>query len=667
LKVFTLKGLKNMFKWVTSSVGRRLQIAFILLLLVPSLIIGMFSYNAAKNRIQDYMIGSAKGNIKFLNELIDKTIESEMKNVDFLSQSIDAGLYAGKQSPRVMDIIHRFQNIHPEITSAYVGTEAGILIADGTDKLPPDYDPRKRGWYQEAMRAKGKVVISEPYLDMLTNTIVVSIVKTVKDGTGVVGVDLNLTNLSTIVKQTKIGEQGYAFIVDKTKKIVVHPTLKSGMNIPEQIMGTLFEKESGEYTYLDKGEQKETFFATNKLTGWKVAGTIRIAEIKDGANTIFFTTVITILLSLLLGAILTYWIILSITRPLKLLSDASDKISRGDLTERISMDSKDELGQLGSHFNHMSESLQSVLHQVKEKVDHLAASSEQLMVSSQETTTATQHISITVQEIASGSEEEARNVENISQTISEMSDTLQQIAEHTQATSVSMAQTSDIASKGNEAIRTAVQQMNFIHDSVHELSDIIKHLNESVDQIGNFAKLITDISSQTNLLALNAAIEAARAGEHGRGFAVVADEVRKLAEQSTSSAEKVAELIRVIRSKMETALQSMEGSRREVAKGMEVVDNAGNSFIQIYESIDKVNHEIHEVSASVQQITASTEQIVTSIRSVTKTVEKVSEGINEVSASTEEQLASMEEVSATASSLAKMAEELEEIVKRFKA
>jgi methyl-accepting chemotaxis protein len=297
----------------------------------------------------------------------------------------------------------------------------------------------------------------------------------------------------------------------------------------------------------------------------------------------------------------------------------------------------------------------------------LAASSEQLMVSSQETTTATQHISITVQEIASGSEEEARNVENISQTISEMSDTLQQIAEHTQATSVSMAQTSDIASKGNEAIRTAVQQMNFIHDSVHELSDIIKHLNESVDQIGNFAKLITDISSQTNLLALNAAIEAARAGEHGRGFAVVADEVRKLAEQSTSSAEKVAELIRVIRSKMETALQSMEGSRREVAKGMEVVDNAGNSFIQIYESIDKVNHEIHEVSASVQQITASTEQIVTSIRSVTKTVEKVSEGINEVSASTEEQLASMEEVSATASSLAKMAEELEEIVKRFKA
>lgn len=655
-----------MVKWVTSGVGRRLQVAFILLLLLPSLVIGIFSYNTSKDRIQNDLANAAEGNVKFLNDLVTNTIENERKSVDFLSQSIHAGLYEGKQSPRVMEMIHRFQSTHPEVTSVYVGTEMGFLIADGADKLPPDYDPRKRPWYQKAMQDKGNVSISEPYLDAITNTIVVSIAKPLQDGSGVIGMDLNLASLNDSVKQTKIGERGYGFIVDQSKKIIVHPELKSGTATPGT-MGDLLKNDSGRYTFEKDGEQKETFFVTNKSTGWKIAGTIQTAEIKESVQGIFLTMVITIVVSLLVGSIVTYLVILSITRPLKLLRDASDKISKGDLTERVSLDSKDELGQLGNHFNHMSESLQSVLHQVKERVDHLAVASEQLMASSQETAKATEHISGTVHEIALGSEEEAKNVESMSATIADMSGTLQEIAQHTHSTSASMAQTSAIASKGNETIRTAVQQMNFIQGSVDELANIIKHLNESVDQVGNFAGLITDISSQTNLLALNAAIEAARAGEHGRGFAVVADEVRKLAEQSAQSAGSVTELIEMIRNKMETALRSMEGSRREVAKGMEVVGDAGASFTQIYQSIGEVSQEIHEVSASVQQITANTEHVVRAIRSVTETVEQVSEGITEVSASTEEQLASMEEVAATASSLAKMAEELEEIVKQFKA
>ncbi|MCP1354590.1 methyl-accepting chemotaxis protein [Aneurinibacillus migulanus] len=656
-----------MMNWVAAGVGRKLQVAFILLLLIPSLVIGISSYHTAETRIQGDMDSSIESSTEFLNELINSTIESEMKNVDFLSQSITASLYAGKQSPQLMDMIHRFQNAHPEITSAYVGTETGILISDGNDTLPPDYDPRKRVWYQKAMQNKEKPSISEPYIDITTKAVVVSIAKPVKDGSGVVGIDLNLANLSDIVKRAKVGEQGYAFILDQTKKIIVHPTLKSGDPIQEQTMSTLFKKDAGAYTYIENSQEKETVFTTNKLTGWKIAGTIATAEIENGVQGIFLTTVLTIILSLLLGTVITYWVIQSITKPLKRLSTASEKISNGDLTERVDLKSKDELGQLGSHFNHMSESLQSVIHQVREKVESLAAASEQLMASSYETTKATEHISITVQEIAASSEEETKNVERMSGTITGMSETLQEIAQHTHATSASMAETSDIAAKGNEAIGTAVQQMNFIEGSVSELSHIIGHLHESMEQIDNFAKLITDISSQTNLLALNAAIEAARAGEHGRGFAVVADEVRKLAEQSSNSANSVTELIQLIRGKMETALRSMESSRKEVEKGIDVVTLAGESFTQIYGSINKVNHEVHEVSASVKHITASTAQVVTSIRSVTQTVEQVSAGISEVSASTEEQLASMEEVSATATSLARMAEELEGIVKQFKA
>ncbi|BAU28715.1 methyl-accepting chemotaxis sensory transducer with TarH sensor [Aneurinibacillus soli] len=654
-----------MFNWMTTSVGRKLQVAFILLLLIPSLIIGTFSYHAAKNRIEADMMMSSMENVQSLNELITEEIEGQMKNVDDLSRSIDARMYTGRTSPIIMDVIHRFQSVHPEITSAYVGTVTGFLIADGADKLAPDYDPRKRDWYQNAIASKGEVVISEPYLDKISNTVVVGITKTLQDGSGVIGVDVNLTDLSNTVKHKRIGEHGYAFVVDRTKKVVVHPALKSGENIAESIASGLFEKESGEITYSDQGEARKLFFVTNKRTGWKIAGTMQMAEVQEGVQGIFWTTILTIFVSLLIGAMVMYVVIRSITRPLTQLRNAADKISKGDVTEEIFIHSKDEIGQLGEHFDEMRKVLQAVLHEVKEKVDHLAASSEELMVGSQETTRATEHISTTVLDIAGSSEEETKNVEKVSRIIAGMLQALQEIAKHTQGTSSAMVQTSDVAQEGKETIRVTVQQMGLINHSVQELSDIIKHLHTSVEEVGNFAKLITDISSQTNLLALNAAIEAARAGEDGRGFAVVADEVRKLAEQSSSSAEKVTDLIRDIKSKMDIALHSMDVSRGEVEKGLNVVGSAGSSFAQIYEAVDHVTQEIQQVAASVQEITTHTEQVVTSIRSVTRTVEKTSASITEVSASTEEQLASMQEVSATAASLTNMAEELERIVRKF--
>lgn len=654
-----------MVKWMTTSVGRKLQIAFILLLLIPSLIIGLFSYNAAKNRIEADMMRASMDNVQSLNELITESIEGQMKNVDDLSRSIDARMYTGRTSPMVMDIIHRFQNTHPEVTSAYVGTSAGVLIADGADKLASDYDPRKRDWYENAMASKGNVVISEPYLDKITHTVVVGITRTLRDGSGVIGVDVNLMNLSNTVKQKKIGQHGYAFIVDGTKKVVVHPEIKSGENIAESIASKLFEQDSGSITYSDQDGAKQLFFVTNKRTGWKIAGTMQMTEVAEGVQGIFWTMLLTIGVSLLMGAMLMYVVIRSITRPLAQLQHAADKISKGDVTEEIVIDSKDEIGQLGEHFNEMRKALQTVLHEVKEKVDHLAASSEELMVGSQETTRATEHISTTVLDIATGSEEEVKNVEKVSKIIAGMSQALQEIAKHTQGTSSAMVQTSCIAQEGKETIRITVQQMDFINHSVQELSDIIKHLHTSIEEIGNFAKLITDISSQTNLLALNAAIEAARAGEAGRGFVVVADEVRKLAEQSSSSAEKVADLIHDITSKMDTALHSMDASKGEVEKGLTVVEGAGSSFTQIYEAVSRVTHEIQQVAVAVQEITAHTEQVVTSIHSLTRTVEKTSASITEVSASTEEQLASMQEVSATSASLTNMAEELEQIVRKF--
>ena len=155
--------------------------------------------------------------------------------------------------------------------------------------------------------------------------------------------------------------------------------------------------------------------------------------------------------------------------------------------------------------------------------------------------------------------------------------------------------------EGNQAIQAAVLQMNAIHDSIRELSGVVEGLGNHSQAIGQIIEVITGIANQTNLLALNAAIEAARAGEHGRGFAVVADEVRKLAEQSSRSAEQISQLINTIQSDTKHAMNSMEAGTREVQQGILVVHEAGETFGQIQMSIGTVSDQVHDVSAAAQE------------------------------------------------------------------
>ncbi|BCJ86548.1 hypothetical protein skT53_15330 [Effusibacillus dendaii] len=220
--------------------------------------------------------------------------------------------------------------------------------------------------------------------------------------------------------------------------------------------------------------------------------------------------------------------------------------------------------------------------------------------------------------------------------------------------------------EGNQAIRTAISQMNSIQNTVSGLAKVITGLGERSQEIGQIVEAITSIASQTNLLALNAAIEAARAGEHGRGFAVVADEVRKLAEQSSISAQQISELIATIQEETNKAVESMERGTKEVSEGITAVNLAGESFEQIGHSITDVSSQMQEVSAASKQMSTNSQQVIKSIDTISEITESTAAGAQNVSAASEEQLATMEEITASANALAQMAEELQKIVMKFK-
>ncbi len=446
------------------------------------------------------------------------------------------------------------------------------------------------------------------------------------------------------------------------------------------------------------------------------------------------------------------------TRPLALATHVSQKIAdvdlaalaaemkalaQGDLTRTLSItaqpleiDSKDEIGQLAQAFNAMIDRLQDVglnfaemrtnlrhlVGQVAENAGTVSAASTQLSETAAQSARATNQISATIQQMvkgaanqsesvtktvaaveqmsrgidsmATGAQEQAKSVARSAGLTSQISDGVRQVAANAQAGAKGAADAAQTARSGVTIVEEMVRGMDAIRAKVGLSSQKVQEMGGRSDQIGTIVETIDDIASQTNLLALNAAIEAARAGEHGKGFAVVADEVRKLAEKSAAATKEIAGLIKGIQQTVGQAVEAMAGGAREVERGAERATAAGQALSAILQSADTVNGQVEEIAAAAQQINASASQLVSAMDGVSAVVEEytaaaeemaastseatqameniasVSEensaSVEEVSASTEEMNAQVEEVTASAQSLAEMAEALQVLVAQFK-
>lgn len=372
------------------------------------------------------------------------------------------------------------------------------------------------------------------------------------------------------------------------------------------------------------------------------------------------------LLPMAIACIITIWLIRRKTKPISILIHAAKKMADGDLSdEDIQIKNKDEIGDLSATLILMKNNIRELIHQVHTGSKQVAASSDELTASAEQTNFATEQITGTMHQMAANVDKQVQSVEDTSLTITEISNGVQQIAVNAENVTLTAVEASDKATEGVQAIKTAVQQMNSINGTVNDLARVVSGLGDRSKEIGQIIGAITSIAEQTNLLALNAAIEAARAGEHGSGFAVVADEVRKLAEQSARSAQEISQLISITQHDTNKAVESMEFVTKEVIAGMEVVNNAGNSFVHIQESVNEVTNQIQEVSSAVQQMAAGAEQAVQSMKFITELADTAASSTQSVSTATEEQLAAMHEIASAAKYLTKMADDLQALIRRF--
>ncbi|UZJ78467.1 methyl-accepting chemotaxis protein [Fictibacillus sp. KU28468] len=379
----------------------------------------------------------------------------------------------------------------------------------------------------------------------------------------------------------------------------------------------------------------------------------------------FYTTLFTSLMGLAVGILSACLNHKRFLAPMNPINNYLHDLAKGSMGSRLK---EEELGQLKSiavSINHTVDSWAHVLTVIQKASKSINEYSNHLSHGVRQTTGAAEQISGTMEEAAKGAEHQVYSVSEAAGLIQQVTESLQHVDQSAQRVSSSIHDTLDKANMGTQSIGSAEQQMNAIFTNVSELSNTVKGLGVRSSEIGNIVEVIKGIAEQTNLLALNAAIEAARAGEHGKGFAVVASEVRKLAEQSGEATQQISDIIFHIQNETAQVVQTMDLVNAEVSEGIGVMNDAGSSFKQIQNSIQSVTEHISQVSGAVHGVSAGNEQAVSSMDTISAIAAETAKSSQQVLAATQEQLASIEEMSAYTASLDELAKEMEELTHTF--
>ncbi|MFE8699758.1 methyl-accepting chemotaxis protein [Cytobacillus sp. FJAT-54145] len=486
-----------------------------------------------------------------------------------------------------------------------------------------------------------------------------------------------------INQEIAIGDYGYVVILDEEGNILSHPAAE-GKNISEAKTedGFFWGKDmiskavnGGGFSHFefplpdkpDVTEMKIAYTEKEPTWGWLVSSAQYMNEYRVNSNQLLYFMSFILILSFIIGLTTILIFVKRFTSPITSVGEHLHEISKGNLSlEKLPVNTRDEIGRLSENLNEMTERFKEFIQDVTKATEHVASSSAQLNAITDKTSKVTEDVSHSIQEVAVGNEKQMERIDVLTSLFHKLSKQLVEMSETVKWVRESTEQAKEKSYEGNNSIDAVIEQMNIMNQSSKQMEDVITSLGMKSNEISEIISLITNIADQTNLLALNAAIEAARAGEHGKGFAVVADEVRKLAEQSGESATRISQLISEIQDSSEQAKSVVHQEISIVQNGMILVNQAGEKFKDINETIEEVSLKTRSVSVSIEDINQQAGVMGEKVDDIESFIKQTATYATEVAASTEETAASVEEIATSSQVLASMADELQDKVKQFK-
>jgi len=596
--------------------------------------------------------------------------------IETLAQTIaarkDENIELEIERSHVMDILHNVASSNSAFVSLYTcwhpeafdgldsmmageyghdetGRFAPVWVATGKSKhtlhtVPPDLASR----YDQIQT----VTVTGPhpgYFEAQGQQVVSVIVPVTANGQvyGVIGADIDINQFNAIIRQSS-PEDDSIHTALLTKEMFVsasNANNASGQRLDDSELEAdlaIFGTDSSEQI----DNHSEAIVVSSPVEwpigdlGWKVAVSVPRDRILAAILPALYMQVALGAVCFILGLAVLGIVAARLARPIKLLTDKMHDISEGegDLTQRVEIVSKDELGVLSSSFNTFVEKIHDIMVKVRSVTDRV--------------TTASQEIANHTDQVSGSMNEQTQRVTQVAAAVEQMSASVTEVARKSADAAKNAQDSGQAAQEGGQVVDQTVQGMNAISEAVAAGAAAVTELGNRGQQIGQIIEVINDIADQTNLLALNAAIEAARAGEHGCGFAVVADEVRKLADRTTKATDEIASSIKAIQNETTEAVDRMNAGTAEVKEGVAHATEAGQSLERIVASAGEVATMIQSIAAAAEQQSAASGQIAKDIEAVSSSTQNATESTNQTAS--------------VAMQLSHQAGELQSLVGRFK-